>query len=89
MVVSHVAPGPPRRGRRQIAPGPQSLKGLITLSASRSGDPHKVNQQLFPIVDFYALKIFCSLRYQVISSFSFAPRPLKSLGGPAWGNDKS
>ena len=39
-------------GREEIAPGLQAPKGLITPNASRSGGPHKGNQQYFFKVNF-------------------------------------
>ena len=42
-----------KRGRGQIVPGPQASRGLLTPNASRSGDPHKVNQHYLSKVNFY------------------------------------
>ena len=47
--------------RGQIAPGPQAPRGLITLNASRSGGPRKVDQQYFPKLDLiFSLGIFAN-----------------------------
>ena len=45
----------------------------------------KVGKESFSKADFQTLKIFCSLRLHVASSFSFGPRPLNFLGGHALG----
>ena len=44
--------GPSRGGRGQITPELQAPKSLITPNASRSGGPHKGNQQYFSKINF-------------------------------------